>query len=287
MKHKDLLPMNLQFFGEDEGGDVSETGAVDQSEGTEAASKEPSQETEGETEVPTEPQFQTEKANAAFANFRRENDALKKQLAEYQELDKMFATQFGKYNNPETGKSVDGIRGYYDAFAAQQKLEMQEQLRQNNIDPQIIDRMIADSPAVRAAEAATRELGEIKAQQTFERDAKEVLALDPTLNSIADLNNDPKLPEILEKVNAGLSLVEAYKIVNFDRLTGVKAEAAKQATVNQVKAKNHLTTGTSLDVGDSGEDIPAHMLEMYKESFPGRPMAELKALYNKALSARR
>lgn len=277
---KNLLAMDLQFFAEEDSTDVTAE-VVDQQEGEAEATTE---ETEGDTAEPTEPQFQTDKANAAFANMRRELENAKKREAE---LNRMFVDQFGKYNNPETGKPVDSAYGYMEAFRAQQKLEMQEQLKQSNIDPQIIDRMIADSPAVRAAEAATAELNEIKAQQKLEQDIKEVLTLDPTLTSAEDLYKDPKLNEIIEKVGAGFSLVDAYKLVNFDRLTGAKMEAAKQAAVNQVKAKNHLATGSSLDVGDSGEDIPANMIEMYKESFPDYSMAQLKALYNKAISARR
>ena len=72
-----------------------------------------------------------------------------------------------------------------------------------------------------------------------------------------------------------------------DFVVKAEGEAAKQAAINSVKAKNHLATGASLDVGDTGEDIPADMIEMYKEAFPDRPMAELKALYNKAIKARR
>lgn len=277
-----LFPMNLQFFAEEDGADVNETETVNQSEGTEAEAE--TTETEGDTAEPTEPQFQSDKANAAFANMRRELEAAKKREAD---LNRMFADQFGEYKNPVTGQPITDARGYAEAFAAQQRLQMEEQLRQNNIDPSVIDRMIQDSPAVRAAEAATAELNEIKAQQMMERDIKAVLELDPTLNSAEDLYNDPKLPEVIEKINAGLSLVDAYKIVNFDRLTGAKGEAAKQAAINSVKAKNHLATGASLDVGDTGEDIPANMIEMYKESFPEKSMAELKALYNKALKARR
>lgn len=277
---KNLLAMDLQFFAEEDSTDETAE-VVDQQEGEAEATTE---ETEGDTAEPTEPQFQTDKANAAFANMRRELEAAKKREAD---LNRMFADQFGEYKNPVTGQPITDARGYAEAFAAQQRLQMEEQLRQNNIDPSVIDRMIQDSPAVRAAEAATAELNEIKAQQMMERDIKAVLELDPTLNSAEDLYNDPKLPEVIEKINAGLSLVDAYKIVNFDRLTGAKGEAAKQAAINSVKAKNHLATGASLDVGDTGEDIPANMIEMYKESFPEKSMAELKALYNKALKARR
>ena len=275
-----LLPLNLQFFAEE-----GETGATETAPAEQSSEDVSTEEVDTSvTEEPAEPQPQSDAANKAFASMRRELEAAKRRETE---LNQMFASQFGEYKNPVTGQPITDARGYAEAFAAQQRLQMEEQLRQNNIDPSVIDRMIQDSPAVKAAEAATAELNEIKAQQMMERDIKAVLELDPTLNSAEDLYKDPKLPEVIEKINAGLSLVDAYKIVNFDRLTGAKGEAAKQAAINSVKAKNHLATGASLDVGDSGEDIPANMIEMYKESFPEKSMAELKALYNKALKARR
>ena len=281
MKKEEMFPMNLQFFADGDGSEGSENTQEVAEPETEVSTEEVDTSV---TEEAAEPQPQSDAANKAFANMRRELEAAKKREAD---LNRIFADQFGEYTNPVTGERITDARGYAEAFAAQQRLQMEEQLKQSNIDPKIIDRMIQDSPAVRAAEAATAELNEIKAQQMLERDIKEVLALDPTLGSAEDLNNDPKLPEILEKVNAGLSLVDAYKIVNFDRLTGAKGEAAKQAAINSVKAKNHLATGASLDVGDTGEDIPANMIEMYKESFPDKSMAQLKALYNKAREARR
>ena len=276
---EDPLMMNLQFFAE-EGEGETESEAADQTEQAEADTTE----TEGETEEVTDPQFQTEKANAAFASMRREIEAAKKQQAE---IDRMYAEQFGQYTNPETGAPIRSARDYAEAMAAQERVQAREKLRQNNIDPSLIDNMIANSPAVRAAEKATAELNDIKAQQKLEQDIKEILALDSSLGSAEDVLKDPNMPLMLEKVNAGMSLVDAYKIVNFDRLKGQTGEAAKQAAINQVKAKNHLTTGASLEVGDTGEDIPAGMVEMYIEAFPDKSMTELKALYNKALGARR
>lgn len=274
----DPIIMNLQFFGE-EGEGVTETEAADQSEQAETT-----EETESVTEEAAEPQFQTEKANAAFASMRREVEAARKQVAE---IDAMYAKQFGQYTNPETGAPIRSAKDYAEAMEAQERMRMREQLKANDIDPNLIDNMIANSPAVRAAEAATAELNDMKAQQKLEADIKAVLALDPSLNGVDDIYKDPNLPEMIEKVRTGMSFIDAYKVVNFDRLSGAKGEAAKQAAINQVKAKNHLATGASLDVTDTNEDIPAAQLEMYKEAFPEKSMSELKALYNKALGARR
>ena len=89
-----------------------------------------------------------------------------------------------------------------------------------------------------------------------------------------------------EKVRQGMSLVDAYKIVNFDRVFASKENAVKQQTINQVKGKNHLTTGASINVNDGEEDIPASMVNQFKEMFPEKNMKELRKLYNTTMKNR-
>lgn len=278
---KNLLAMNLQFFAE-EGADVNEAEVVDQPEG-EAEAEAP--ETEGVKEEPAEPQFQSDKANAAFASMRREVEQARKAMAD---LDAMYAKQFGSYTNPETGEPIRNARDYVEAMEAQKRVQAREQLRQNNIDPSLIDNAVANSPIVRQAEAAIAELNNYRTMQSVEKDINEVLKLDPSLNKDT-LVQDPKVQESIQYINAhpGISFVDAYKIVNFDRLASSQTAAAKQAVVNQVKGQAHLANGNALTTTDSEDDIPASMLENYKELFPDKSMKELKALYNRTMKSRR
>jgi hypothetical protein len=84
-----------------------------------------------------------------------------------------------------------------------------------------------------------------------------------------------------------MSLVDAYKIVNFDKVFNSKEAAVKQQTINQVKGKNHLSTGAAVTVSSDLEDIPANMLEDFKYRFPEKSPKELKALYNQVLKAKK
>lgn len=288
MKINNLLPLNLQFFAEEEGADVNETAAVEQSEGeveTQAESEDAGTPEGDNTEETAEPQtFQTDKANAAFANMRRELEAAKRQQAE---LDRMYAQQFGGYKNPETGQPIRNAKDYMDAMAAQQRMQARQQLQQNNIDPSIIDNMIANSPVVRQAEHAISELNATKAQQQMDRDIETVLKLDPTLTSKEALLSDPSMPLVYDRVAQGMNLVDAYKLVNFDRLSSSRTAAAKQSVVNQVKGQAHLANGNAMTSTDGLDDIPASMIEDFKDMFPNKSAAELKALYNKTIKSRR
>ena len=282
-KYENGLTYNLQFFADEDSSSegVNETTAaeesVDEGEVTET------EDTSVDTEEAAEPQPQSPETNAAFANMRRQNQELTRRL---QETDAMFARQFGQYKNPETGEPIRSAKDYYEAMAAQERLNAREQMQQNGIDPNVIDNLIANSPAVRQAQAATAELNAYRAQQVLESDFKEILALDPSLNSKDDILNDPSLPAMLDRVSQGMRLVDAYKIVNFDRVFASKESAVKQQTINQVKGKNHLTTGASINVNDGEEDIPANMVGQFKEWFPEKSMKELKQLYNTTMKNR-
>ena len=281
-KYENGLTYNLQFFADEDGASegVNETTAaeesVDEGEATET-------EDTGATEEVTEPHTQSAETNAAFASMRRQNQELTRRL---QETDAMFAQQFGKYSNPETGQPIRSAKDYYEAMAAQERINAREQMQQNGIDPNVIDNLIANSPAVRQAQAATAELNAYRAQQVLETDFKEILALDPSLNSKDDILNDPSFPAILGKVEQGMRLADAYKIVNFDRVFASKESAVKQQTINQVKGKNHLATGASINVNDGEEDIPANMINQFKEMFPEKNMKELRKLYNTTMKNR-
>ena len=286
---RDLFRYNLQFFAEDgEGEGANETETAEQSS-AEVGEVEDEGTTEGENgsnEEPTTPQVQSVEANAAFASMRRAKEAAERRAAD---LDRMYAQQFGNLKNPETGQPIRGAQDYFDALAAQERMAAREQLRENNVDPALIDKMIANSPVIRQAEAATAELNNIRAQQIIDEDIKEVMKIDPTLTNREDFFKDPNVIESVNYVQThpGIRLSDAYKIVNFDRLSSSKTAAAKQAVINQVKGQSHLANGNGLNVQDSSEDIPANLLESFKEAFPDKSMKELKALYNRTLQSRR
>ena len=278
-----LLSYNLQFFADEgeasEG--VNEAEAADQPEDEGEVTE---TENEGENEEVTEPQTQSPETNAAFANMRRQLEAANRRIAD---TDAMFARQFGKYTNPETGQPIRSAKDYYEAMSAQERMNAREQMQQNGIDPNMIDNLIANSPAVRQAQAAAAELNNYRAKQKLEADYKEILALDPSLNGVDDILNDPSMPLMAERVAQGMSLVDAYKIVNFDKVFNSKEAAVKQQTINQVKGKNHLSTGAAVNVSSDLEDIPANMLEDFKDRFPEKSPKELKALYNQVLKAKK
>lgn len=286
MNHKFLMPMNLQYFAEEAEADTSVNTQEAAEPETETVSDDATEDTGVENVEPTEPQPQSPETNRAFAELRRRAEEAERKAAE---LNNLYAAQFGSYTNPETGEPIKSAEDYLNAMAAQERIKAREQLQQNNVDPELIDKLIANSPVVRQAQEATAELNNFRAQRQIDEDLRKILAIDSRFSSLEELKADPSMMEVAEYCtnHPGVRADEAYKIINFDRLSSSKVGAAKQAAINQVKGKNHLNTGAALNVDDGLDDIPAEQLENYKEAFPGKSIKEIKALYNKAMALRR
>lgn len=284
---KNLINLDLQFFAEGEGeASVNSQEAAAPETDTTNVDSTPETETDSVTEEVAEPQTQSAETNRAFADMRRKMEAAERKAAE---LDNLFASQFGQYSNPETGQPIKSAQDYLNAMAAQERAKAKEELRANNIDPNLIDNLIANSPIVKQAEAATAELNQFRIRQQMNEDLHKILAIDNSFDSVEALMQSPIMNDVVSFIEShpGIRADEAYKIVNYDRAKSSSGEAAKQAAINSIKGKNHLATGAAVNVDESAEDIPASQLEMYKEAFPGKTIKEIKALYNRALSARK
>lgn len=290
---------NLQFFaeGEENGANVSEPaeqtetpattsepeGAEDTTDsedaGTEAGN-------EGVTEEPAAPQSAEE--NAKYATARREAEAQMRHVREQQaQIDSQFAQMFGKYKNPVTGKPITNAAEYLAAMQAQERLQMQEKLKSAGVDPDVLDKAIANSPVVQNAQRLQQQFTEQQVQSMVAEDMKAIMMLDPSKQSEQDIINDPSYGEALSYVQThpGVRLSEAYKLVNFDRLKSTSQAAAQQAAINQAKSKQHMKT-ISGSAGNDGEaDIPASELSKWQQFFPDKSAKELRAVYNRSLRA--
>ena len=282
MKREYLLPINLQFFSEEgESGEVStETAEVAEPQ----EGDQPEAETGEENAGAAEPQ-QTPEQNAIYANMRRraEAEAQRKYDARIQELDRQFATAFGSYNTP-TGAPIRTAQDYLTAFQAQQREQANAALQEAGLDPSLIDKAIAASPIMQQAQAAVQENQEIRVKQMLEQDLQAIMAIDPTIRSEADLYASENIMQAIQMVQTtGISLADAYKLANFDRLSTMNTEAAAQKTINASRSKGHLAAAAGVISEDGMQDIPQGELAKWQQWFPDKTKAELRKLYNQTL----
>ena len=284
MVEKNLLDLDLQLFGEE----VEDTGAEEQDTANlaEDSSDEVDYfgETDEEEEQPetgvVEPVQQSAEENARYAAIRRraEEDARRKYESILSPLDQKVAAMCNGVTHPVTGKPVTNVIEYFDALENQERIQRERELQEKGIDPSFIDRAIATNPMVQTANRIIQEQQQAAANNALQNDIAKVMEIDPNIKSFEDLAELPNFPEIARQVERGLSLVEAYKMVNFDNYMQHQNEAARQQAINQMRGKQHLATQPKgVSTANDDVEVPAEIMKSWKES--GKSEKEIRSLY--------
>ncbi len=245
----------------------------------------------GENAEPANQQSAEENSRYAAMRRKAEADAEKKYRALQSSVDQKFAAMFSGYTNPVTGKPIQSAADYAEAFAAQQKQQQEQKLKDAGIDPELINKTVQQevqsSPVMQQAQAVLLKQQQEEANRMIEEDVRNIGAIDPTVSSIEDLQAQDNFADVVNYCNAhpGARLSDAYKIINFERLTNVQKQAAKQAAINQAKSKTHLNKASGLNGASEGDDIPSAEFDKWREWFPEKSAKELRALYNKSKKA--
>ena len=249
--------------------DVDTTETEVDAQGVEDAEPAEPQESEETNEAP-EPQVDV---NAIAAAARRKAEA------EMKARDAEYARRFGNLVNPKTGQPIRSERDYLAALDAQEELKAKEQLKQSGVDPNLLDSFIANNPAVRQAQAVMAQAQQQATIGQINADVAELGKIDP---SIVSLETVP--PDVIRmSMERQMSLVDAYKIVNFGQVNSSQQAAIQQAAINQAKGKSHLNPVNGVAVQDNSVEIPQSELARWKAFFPDKSAEELKKMYNDEL----
>lgn len=292
MKKDLLLPLNLQFFGEEGDAGVNESVNAEPTETdvTEVESSATTEETSSTEESTTveESNVQSAEENAKYAAARRraEEEFNKRQQA----LDARIATKFEGYENPITHQPIRNMDEYLDALDAQEKLRRDAELKEKGIDPQMFEdmvkRQVNSNPLVQQAQMVMQAAQESQIQNKLAEDMKVISKLNPNLKTAEDVMNLPDAQELISLVkNNGLSLADAYKLKHMDEILAGKSASAKQAALNTMNGTSHLNQTDSLANSEDGlVEIPQSELEQWKRAFPHASASELKQKYNRAIN---
>lgn len=274
--------LNLQFFADGE--DVAVSTGVEVSESAEPmgtgetaegiASSEGvdtvGQDAPVENAEPAPNPMPTIDTNAIAASIRRKLE--KEARAEQERRDAEYARRFGNYTNPRTGQPIRSERDYFDALDAQE-------VANTGVDPALIDKFVNNDPRIRQAEEVMENARKQEALNQINADVLEISKLDPTITKYDDVPN--------EVVNFALenhfSLVNAYKILNYGKVSSKNAEAIRQNAVNQIMGKQHMAPMNGVATNNAEIEIPMNERAIWEASFPNKSYAELRTLYNKQL----
>lgn len=292
MKKDLLLPLNLQFFGEEGDAGVNESVNAEPTE-TDVTEVESSatEEVETSTEESAEEtsNVQSAEENAKYAAARRKAEAEFNQRQ--QAMDAEFAKRFEGYENPITHQPIRTQKDYFEALDAQEKLKRDAELSERGIDPQMfedmVQRQVNNNPLVQQAQMVMQAAQESQIQNKLAEDMKVISKLNPNLKTAEDVMNLPDAQELISLVkNNGLSLSEAYKLRHMEEILAGKSASAKQAALNTMNGTSHLNQTDSLANTDDGLlEIPTNELAQWQRAFPRATAAELKQKYNRQLNS--
>lgn len=273
-------------------GNVTESPATDTGAGAESSATVNTENNGGEGAAP-----QSHEDNRRFAEQRRKYEGeLQRQRAGEAERTKAavdaaiaaMGIKDSRGNLITTKDQLDSVR------AEQAKAERTARLRRMGLDEGSFNELVSEAvnshpdvqaakAAAEAARAAEEKAANEQAKQAFDRDLREIAEkYDPTIKSFSDLVNSENYAEVSKYVREkGLSVLEAYKMANFDRITAQRTAAAKQSAINDINNKNHMQSmGTPIGTGSA--IVPPRTMEMYRSM--GYTDAQAAAAYNKFLS---
>lgn len=282
------------------GAEETEIAAPSEETGTTTATAQGAEEQEAaapaveETEESEQPQAEAPEQepktdrDAQFAAARRkaeaERDAAIAQAKEdaQKQVDEFFKTS--GLMNPYTGQPITTraeYEAYRERFEADQKAKLMEKA---GITQEEFQAFVQGLPEVRAArqakaeaEAAARQAREQEAKARVDEQLRQIRAIDPTVKELGDLAKLDTYPKLYDMVKRGYSILDAYRLANYDTLTQRAAEASQKAAINSVQSKQHLKATESR--GGGAIPVPDSVLEEYRVLNPGATKEEIQKHY--------
>lgn len=288
-------------------GDTTAQGANEQEPAEPAAVEEQIEETNAEgaedggqstggdsPEGQADGQKQTPEQNAKFAAARRKAEAERDaaiakarqdaQAEAQRTIDEAFRTS--GLTNPYTKKPITS-KAEYDEYRARLEADRKARLlKKSGMSDEEFQQFVQGLPEVKqakeaqaAAETAARQAREQQAKLKVEEQLKEISALDPTIQELKDLAKMETYPKFYELVKRGNTLTDAFKLANYEALTGRAAAASRQAAINSAQGKQHLSPTTQRGAG--AVSVPADVKTEYLAFNPDATDAEIQQHYNR------
>lgn len=189
--------------------------------------------------------------------------------------------------NTITGQPITSMQQFLEWKTAFDAKRTEQALKSGKMTPETLNEAISRHPVVQKAQQVIDQAEQTAKQQRdaadrarIDNDLAEIRKLDPSITSVSDLLAADYAEGFKANVKKGMSLLEAFKLANFDRLTSAKADAARQQAMNQSRGKDHLTPiGTGR--GDGSLEVPPAEMRYFHSLMPGKTDSQIREFYNK------
>lgn len=259
-------------------------------EGGEPAGKPSAEEPETPAEPPVEPPEQSAEKRHQQAAQRRQREQDAYDRANQARVDKIYADMFQGQTDPFTGKAITTEAEYRAYQANKQKQDQEKAMQEAGIKPDVIegmiDRRVAQHPAVVAAQQAAAAAraqqamaAEQQAKSAVAAEMQKITAIDPTIKSLEDIAKMPTAGDFNRYVQMGNTLEDAFFLANRKGIEQRRLAAAKQTAINQQRGKQDLYSGAG--GGPAGVSVPAEQAAAYREWFPDATEEEIAKNWTK------
>lgn len=186
--------------------------------------------------------------------------------------------------NPYTKEPIKN-KADYDAYRAKVDEDRRAKLlKKAGMSEEEFAKLAAEQPEIKARLEEAREAKRQAAAAAMNEQMRQIHELDPEINTIEDLAKMPNYAQFYRFVKQNrLSLVEAYRLANMERLSARTAAATKQAAMNAAQSKAHLEATKARGKGGDVTVVPNDVREYYRMINPKATEAEVKADYAKYL----
>lgn len=254
---------------------------------------------DGPSETETQPNSEKSKftkQDEDFAAARRRAEEERDRAIEAQraqstaEMDALVATMGLKH--PVTGEAVTTKVQYDEYQKAMSEAETDRQLQRAGLSREALADVVKELPEVKAAAEAASQMTKArlsaereKQKAAFDRELQAISESDPTVKSVDDLKAKPYFPAMYEKIKAGYTLSDAYRLATYDDHARDVAEKARKQAVASAAGKNHLRPAQSR--GTAAVTVPADVLVQYRSFFPNSSDAEISKMYARDLNRKK
>ena len=188
--------------------------------------------------------------------------------------------------NPYTGQPITS-KEELDAYQRQhQARQAQTFQKKAGLTPEEYQALVNSLPEVRQerearvkAEAAARQVREREARAMIEEQVKEIAAIDPSIKEFGDLAKMANYGRFHELVKKGNTLLDAYRLANFDALTQRAAQASRKAAIQSAASKEHLAPNPPRGTG--AVSVPEVIKAEYRAFNPDATEEEIQKHYQK------
>lgn len=143
----------------------------------------------------------------------------------------------------------------------------------------VLKRMINESPDVVKAREIIEQQKQAEQDEIMNKELKLIHEVDDTIETLDDISKLDNCDAIIEKLNKGYSLYDAYVLCNINKISQINQEKKDKSKINNTNSKSHMKTATG---GSSNHvEVPTEIYNTYKKNLPNWTDKQIRDHYAK------